>query len=74
MGSLQKMHRQGRFWRKKRVNRNPLRKIVGWDTEAGLREVLECGHRQYPVQDFIGATVAVRRRCRECGKQKEKQS
>jgi hypothetical protein len=34
--------------------------------ESGWREVLECGHDQPPVQDLIGETNAVRRRCAKC--------
>ena len=64
MGTLSKKHRRGGF-RRGRVNRDPLRKIVGY--EDGL-EVLECGHKQAPVHDIIGETNAVRRRCWRCGK------
>lgn len=46
-----------------RINRDPLRKIVGH--EDGF-EVLECGHRQRPKTDFVGETNAQRRRCRKC--------
>jgi hypothetical protein len=60
-------------------NRAPLRKIVGREqvslgrTEDGMdvlvwREKLECGHLQRPVEDFIGETHAVRRRCKQCEK------
>lgn len=35
-------------------------------TESGWREVLECGHDQAPVQDLVGETNAVRRRCSKC--------
>lgn len=74
MGSLSTMHRRGRF-RKPRTNRNPLRKVVGLepvDPSADLwgREILECGHRQRPREDFIGKTNALRRRCWQCGKEK----
>ena len=47
----------------KRINKGPLRKVVGWDGEY---EVLECGHKQRPVQDLAGPTNACRRRCKKC--------
>jgi hypothetical protein len=50
------------------VLRYPLRKIVGHN---GPKEILECGHEQYPRQDFMGPTNAVRRRCAECFREKE---
>ena len=43
----------------------PLKTICGFDEG---KEVLECGHRQYPVVDIIGPTNAYRRRCWQCGK------
>jgi transcription elongation factor Elf1 len=48
--------------------RYPLRKIVKTrrDEHGLVVEVLECGHEQRPVQDFIGETNAARRRCRKC--------
>jgi hypothetical protein len=62
-----------------RTNRQkaPLRRIVERTVEyiqAGdvsvprPVEVLECGHRQRPVQDIYGETNAYRRRCLECAK------
>lgn len=67
MGNLRKMHSQGRI-RKGKTNRDPLRKIVGY--ENGL-EVLECGHHQRPREDFIGVTNATRRRCWKCQREQE---
>jgi hypothetical protein len=56
-------------------NRNPLRKIVDRvrvqisDSGAtAVKELLECGHLQFPVNDFAGETNAVRRRCWQCGR------
>jgi len=43
----------------------PLRKIV--DYRAG-KEVLECGHEQWPRTDIAGDTNATRRRCIHCPK------
>ncbi len=56
---------RGKKFRRGPANRDPLRKIVGY--ENGL-EILECGHHQVPVQDFVGPTNAVRRRCWRCGR------
>ena len=44
---------------KRRVNRNPLRKIMYYDHE---RHYLECGHELY-INDSAGAS---RRRCFKC--------
>ena len=56
-------------------NRDPLREIIGRDmvelSPGGTRvphEILECGHDQLPVEDFIGKTNAKRRRCWQCGR------
>jgi hypothetical protein len=70
MGSLAKTHASGHIHHHGRVNRNPLRKIVGHETNeyGALREVLECGHRVVPREDFIGPTNATRRRCYQCGR------
>jgi hypothetical protein len=53
--------------------RGPLRKVVGRDYGNGqgelaeiLFEVLECGHRQLPIEDIYGETHATRRRCPKC--------
>lgn len=48
--------------------KSPLRKIVGHED---FKEILECGHRQYPVTDIYGETNAVRRRCWQCRKEEK---
>lgn len=50
--------------RNERINANkaPLRKIVGHDKLG--REVLECGHVQYPIT--FGPPNVIRRRCGRC--------
>ena len=51
----------------KRWASHPLRKIVKTEFIDGRTfETLECGHKQYAVQDLIGETSATRRRCRKC--------
>lgn len=62
-GQLSRMHSRGVDFRPHRINRNPLRRVVG---REGFREVLECGHTIHPPRDFIGETNAVRRRCWRC--------
>lgn len=55
---------------KRKVNRHPLRRVVGerYDQRTGrIIETLECGHEVPRKQDIIGETNAVRRRCRRCG-------
>lgn len=49
-------------------NKYPLRKIIDYiNDENGFQmEVLECGHKQYPVRDIYGETNAYRRRCKKC--------
>lgn len=78
MGSLAKLHAQGgiRHARGSRINRDPLRKVVGHETNeyGALREVLECGHRIVPREDFIGPTNAYRRRCWRCGRAERAES
>lgn len=65
------------------INRDPLAKIieVGFQrigvSEIGVeyrrrRERLLCGHYVRIKQDIFGETNATRRRCRECGKLKER--
>jgi hypothetical protein len=59
-----------------RVNRDPLRRVVGYRTmvppgasvsrTALPHEVYECGHVALPKADAIGETNAVRRRCHAC--------
>lgn len=58
-----------------RVNRNPLREIIGTiqvefspDSISIPMEVYECGHYAPPKQDIIGEYNAVRRRCAKCGR------
>lgn len=63
-----------------RVNRNPLRKIVGetyiklsLSTPPMRHEVLECGHVLFPNRDFMGFTYeAKKRRCDYCGEEAKK--
>ncbi len=64
-------HGKGRPHLVGKVNRDPLRKIVGvdWDEYDLKLEVLECGHKQRVRQDMIGPTNAQSRRCRRCGDQ-----
>jgi len=71
VGTLRDLwHKKGGF-RRGPANRDPLRKIVGRD---GNFELLECGHKQLPVKDFMGETNAVRRRCWQCGAAKRKEA
>ncbi|ATH91638.1 MULTISPECIES: hypothetical protein [Bacillus] len=63
-----------------RVNRNPLREIIGTiqvefspDSISIPMEVYECGHYAPPKQDIIGEYNAVRRRCAKCGRGKPPQ-
>jgi hypothetical protein len=58
------------FENKQRSNRpkrrkGPLRLITSFNPMTG-KEVLECGHEQYPVKDLVGETHAERRCCRQC--------
>lgn len=65
----------------KRVNRNPLRRIIREeprciglhpDDDVGIAvvvEVLECGHEVRKKSDLFGPTNAYRRRCKRCGKE-----
>jgi hypothetical protein len=67
---------------RKRINKNPLRKIVGEiegeevfrDDEASYHlkyEKLECGHRGASLinqNEYFGVQSAKSRRCEECGK------
>lgn len=53
--------------------KGPLRKITGINPDT-RREILECGHEQYPVSDAFGRTNAVRRRCIHCGKAERKKA
>lgn len=69
------MHKRRRF-RRGKVNRNPLRKIVDREPFAPAedlwgREILECGHRVSPREDFIGQTNVVRRRCPFCARDQQ---
>lgn len=66
----------GRNGGKGRQRTGPLRKIVDHEYMGAdsWREILECGHRQYPVRDLIGETNAVRRRCWQCKKEAEQKS
>ncbi len=76
MGSLSKLHRQGRIRRQTgRKETRPLRKVVGTEgkelipgepSSVIVYEVLECGHRQRPRQDFMGEYHAASRRCGKC--------
>jgi hypothetical protein len=68
------MHDRGKI-RRGRANRNPLRRVVGEETtERGVVvEVLECGHRVHPREDFIGRTYATKRRCARCAAEQENQ-
>lgn len=62
--------------RDKRVNRDPLRAVVGYRTMVPpgapasrtslLHEVYECGHVALPKSDAVGETAASRRRCHAC--------
>lgn len=63
--------------RRGKVNRDPLRKIIGYKevdvshNQNGMylrHEELECGHTVLPRQDIIGETNAYRRRCWQCGR------
>ncbi|MCY9226020.1 hypothetical protein MOF05_21495 [Bacillus haynesii] len=64
-----------------RVNRNPLRKVIGTiqvkSSPGALysipMEVYECGHYAPTKQDIIGEYEAVRRRCAKCGSGKPPQ-
>lgn len=70
----------GKRRRRGTPNTAPLRKIIetvsvdfGYftGTYEGVEttgELLECGHIVRPVEDFVGVTHAVRRRCRPCEK------
>lgn len=57
-----------------RVNRNPLRKVIGtiqvkFSSDALYSipmEVYECGHYAPTKQDIIGEYEVVRRRCAKC--------
>lgn len=59
-----------------RLNKNPLRKIVGYievkiseDNPYRMQmEVYECGHYAPPKHDIIGKTEVKKRRCHKCGK------
>ena len=67
-GQLTRQHSQGRMPRNHKVNANPLRLVVRTGVgEFGNHEELECGHLIVPPRDFIGETVATRRRCWRCG-------
>ncbi len=61
------LHRKGRMGART-TNRDPLRKIVKYSHGY---ETLECGHVQLPRRDFVGLTNAVRRRCKQCGKDQQ---
>lgn len=62
-----------------KVNRDPLRKIVGYvninvsqtpGKEMYLQhEQLECGHAVLPRHDIIGETNAASRRCWRCARE-----
>lgn len=75
MGNLRKMHDDHRFSKpimgKKAY---PLRKVIDWYTnDYGIvKEKLECGHEITRPSDFIGYTVAKKRRCFECFNNKDK--
>ncbi|MBW7632584.1 hypothetical protein K1I48_03660 [Bacillus licheniformis] len=64
-----------------RVNRNPLRKVIGtiqvkFSSDALYSipmEVYECGHYAPTKQDKIGEYEVVRRRCAKCGSGKPPQ-
>lgn len=75
-GSLSRQWSRGGGIRKpRRVNRDPLRRVVRTvaDPESGFpREELECGHLIVPPRDFIGETIAARRRCWRCARENEK--
>lgn len=64
-----------RYGRPTRVNRDPLRKIVGYEirplsaTVALTHEILECGHALLPKADLVGFYQAGRRRCPFCGQE-----
>lgn len=67
------MHCRGKI-RRGRANADPLRKEVGEALSEGghPREVLECGHKVRPREDWIGPTFAARRRCPYCGDEERK--
>lgn len=66
-GQLSRQHQRGTDMRPRTVNRDPLRKVIRTGMgEYGNREELECGHFIVPPSDFIGETVATRRRCWRC--------
>ena len=65
MGHLSDLHHRGRIRPRRGSNKDPLRKIVTF----GEIETLECGHEQRQVQDLIGPTNAVRRRCHRCAEE-----
>jgi len=61
---------------RRRVNKDPLRKIVADRYEPAtdrVVEILECGHEVRRREDVIGETNAYRRRCRKCRKDNEGQ-
>lgn len=70
MGWHENRQRKGSPAWKAKPNRAPLRKIVDRFCDANdvARERLECGHTPCVVQDLVGPTNAVRRRCKTCEK------
>ncbi len=57
--------------RKMPTRKGKLRKILQLIPDGSKyagKELLECGHVQWAVQDIYGETVAVRRRCIQCRK------
>jgi hypothetical protein len=78
-GTLSRMHSRGKI-RRGKINRDPLRKIIGFVAEysngqqIGTKERLECGHELWPREDFIGPlrpNIGQRRRCKFCGVARE---